>query len=92
MTRRRNAAAGLYGCAAAIQTFKWTPRLHEIAAPTFVLWGPTIPAPIRVENRMIAASVRRGEFLAIEGARHLPNVEDAERFNRIVIDWCNRHR
>jgi len=30
-------------------------------------------------------------FLAIEGARHLPNVEDAELFNRIVIDWCNKH-
>jgi pimeloyl-ACP methyl ester carboxylesterase len=41
---------------------------------------------------MIAATVQRGEFLAIEGARHLSNVEDADRFNRIVLDWCSRHR
>jgi pimeloyl-ACP methyl ester carboxylesterase len=43
------------------------------------------------ENGMIARTVQRGAFLAIEGARHLPNVEDAELFNRIVIDWCNKH-
>jgi len=43
------------------------------------------------ENRMIARTAQRGEFLAIEGARHLPHVDDAELFNRIVIDWCNKH-
>jgi 3-oxoadipate enol-lactonase len=83
---------GYIGCAGAIQTFKWTPRLHEISAPTFVLCGSDDPGANPEENRMIAATVQRGEYLAIEGARHLPNVEDAERFNRIVIDWCNRHR
>jgi len=83
---------GYIGCAAAIQTFKWTPRLPEISAPTLVLCGSDDPGANPEENRMIAAKVQRGEFLAIEGARHLPNVEDPERFNRIVIDWCNRHR
>ncbi len=83
---------GYIGCAAAICDFKWTPRLHEISAPTFVLCGADDPGADPEENRMIAKTVQRGEFLAIEGARHLPNVEDADRFNRIVIDWCNRHR
>jgi 3-oxoadipate enol-lactonase len=83
---------GYIGCAAAIQTFKWTPRLPEISAPTLVLCGSDDPGANPMENRMIAATVQRGEFLAIEGARHLPNVEDADRFNRIVLDWCSRHR
>jgi len=43
------------------------------------------------ESRLIARTVKRGAFLAIEGARHLPNVEDAELFSRIVIDWRNKH-
>jgi 3-oxoadipate enol-lactonase len=83
---------GYIGCAAAIQTFKWTPRLHEIVTPTLVLCGADDPGANPEENRMIAATVQRGEFMAIAGARHLPNVEDPDRFNRIVIDWCNRHR
>jgi 3-oxoadipate enol-lactonase len=83
---------GYIGCAAAIQTFKWTPRLHEISAPTFVLCGADDPGANPEENRMIAGAVQHGEFLAIEGARLLPNVEDANQFNRLVIDWCNRHR
>jgi hypothetical protein len=33
---------------------------------------------------MIAQTVQRGEYLAIEGARHLPNVEDPGPFNRIA--------
>jgi 3-oxoadipate enol-lactonase len=60
--------------------------------PTLVLCGSDDPGANPEENRMIAATVQRGEFLAIEGARHLPNVEDAGRFNKIVIDWCNRYR
>jgi len=83
---------GYIGCAAAIQTFKWTPRLHEISAPTFVLCGADDPGANPEENRMIAGAVQHGEFLAIAGARHLPNVEDADGFNRLVIDWCNQHR
>ena len=83
---------GYIGCAAAIQNFKWTPRLSEISAPTLVICGADDPGANPEENQMIANTVQRGEFLAIEGARHLPNVEDPTRFNRIVIDWCNRHR
>jgi 3-oxoadipate enol-lactonase len=83
---------GYIGCAAAIQNFRWTHRLPEICAPTLVLCGSDDPGASPEENRMISETVQRGEFIAIEGARHLPNVEDPGRFNRIVIDWCDRHR
>ena len=82
---------GYIGCAAAIQNFRWTHLLPEISAPTLVLCGSDDPGANPEENRMIAESVQRGEFIAIEGARHLPNVEDPGRFNRIVTDWCDRH-
>jgi 3-oxoadipate enol-lactonase len=82
---------GYIGCAAAIQNFKWTDQLAQIAAPTYVLCGADDPGANPDENRMIAATVQNGEFLAIPKARHLPNVEDPDRFNQIVIDWCRRH-
>jgi 3-oxoadipate enol-lactonase len=86
--RRGDPAAGLY------RLRRRDPRrsnghraCRRISAPTLVLCGSDDPGANPEENRMIAAKVQRGEFLAIEGARHLPNVEDPERFNRIVIDW-----
>ena len=82
---------GYIGCAAAIQNFKWTHRLKEVSAPTLVVCGSDDPGANPEENRMIAATVQRGEFLSIEGARHLPNVEDAALFNKLLIDWCKRH-
>ncbi len=82
---------GYIGCAAAIQNFKWTDQLSKIAAPTYVLCGEDDPGANPEENAMIARTVQRGEFLMIPKARHLPNIEDPEQFNRIVIDWCRKH-
>ena len=56
-----------------------------------VLCGSDDPGADPEDNHVIAVAVQRGEFMLIEGARHLPNLEDADRFNQIVIDWCNRH-
>jgi 3-oxoadipate enol-lactonase len=80
---------GYIGCAAAIQNFSWTDRLAEIAAPTLVLCGSDDPGSDPEENRQIAAAVQRGTYRAIEGAKHLPNVEDPVLFNQIVVDWLN---
>jgi 3-oxoadipate enol-lactonase len=92
---RRTVAAcspqGYIGCATAIMTFKWTDQLGKIANPTYVLCGEDDPGANPEENRMIARTVQRGEFLAIPKARHLPNIEDADNFNRLIIDWCRKH-
>lgn len=85
-------AQGYIGSSAGIMNFNWTQRLKEISAPTLVLCGSDDPGANPEENRMIAATVQRGEFLAIEGAKHLPNVEDPDLFNKIILDWCNKHR
>ena len=82
---------GYIGCAAAIQNFKWTDQLSKISAPTYVLCGEDDPGANPEENRMIAQTVQRGEFLAIPKARHLPNIEDPDGFNSLVINWCKRH-
>ena len=83
--------SGYIGCAAAIQNFKWTDQLSKIVAPTYVLCGEDDPGANPEETRMIAQTVQNGAFLAIPKARHLPNIEDPDGFNKIVIDWCKRH-
>ena len=83
--------SGYIGCAAAIQNFKWTDQLSKIVAPTYVLCGEDDPGANPEENRMIAQTVQNGAFLASPKARHLPNIEDPDGFNKIVIDWCKRH-
>lgn len=35
----------------------------------------------------IAALLPRGRYHAFADARHLPNVEDPDRFNRLLVDW-----
>jgi 3-oxoadipate enol-lactonase len=39
------------------------------------------------ENERLAALIPGGRFVPFAGARHLPNVEAPERFNRILLDW-----
>lgn len=82
---------GYIGCASALQNFDWMPRLGEIAAPTLVLCGSDDPGSDFGENEHIAKAVQNGKFLAVDGARHLPNVEAPALFNKILIEWCTRH-
>jgi 3-oxoadipate enol-lactonase len=81
---------GYVGCVGAISSFDWIPRLAEISARTLVICGSDDAGSDPDENRKIAARVQRGAFVAIEGARHLPNVEDPEIFNEVLVDWCAR--
>jgi 3-oxoadipate enol-lactonase len=82
---------GYASCTAAIQDFDWTPFQPDISAPTLVLCGSDDHGSEPGDNEKIARRVQHGEFREIAGARHLPNVEDAALFNRLLIDWCRRH-
>jgi len=38
----------------------------------------------------LASLIPGGRFTAFSGARHLPNVEHPDRFNRIPMEWLRR--
>jgi len=44
------------------------------------------------ENRHLAGLVPGGRYEEIANARHFPNVEHPEVFNRIMIGWLDAQR
>ena len=78
---------GYVGCAQALANFTYTDRLHEVAVPVLVSCGSEDPRATPEESRRIAALFKDGRYQEFTGARHVPNVEQPEAFNRVLADW-----
>jgi 3-oxoadipate enol-lactonase len=81
---------GYAGCAEAISDFSHVARLPALAIPALILCGEDDHAVPPAEGERIARLVPDGRFVAIPGARHLPNVEKPAVFNRLLLDWLSR--
>jgi 3-oxoadipate enol-lactonase len=55
--------------------------------PALVLCGEDDHAVPPAEGERIARLVPDGRFVMVEGARHLPNVEQPAVFNRVLLEW-----
>ena len=84
--------AGFLGCASAIQTFDYEARLPTIKSPTLVICGDEDPGTPPERNKLIASKIPGGRYEGIANARHLPNVERPEQFNRIMMGWLAANR
>jgi pimeloyl-ACP methyl ester carboxylesterase len=62
-------------------------RLHEIDVPTLVLKAEHDPPDMRRLSDVIAAGVVDAREVLIEGADHVVNVRQPERFDRTVIPF-----
>lgn len=85
-------ADGYCGCVEAIMRFSHVARLPSLAIPTLVLCGEDDHAVPPAEGQRIASLVPDGHFIAIAGARHLPNVEKPGDFNRVLLEWLTSQR
>lgn len=83
-------AEGYAGCAEAISDFSFVGRLPGLRVPALVLCGEHDHAVPPAEGERIARLVPDGRFVAVAGARHLPNVEKPEVFNRMLLEWLRR--
>jgi pimeloyl-ACP methyl ester carboxylesterase len=83
-------AAGYCGAVSALSKFDFTAELPFVRVPALVLYGEDDRATSHEENQRLASLIPGGRFVAFSGARHLPNVEDPERFNAILSDWLKR--
>jgi 3-oxoadipate enol-lactonase len=84
--------AGYLGCSAAIMNFDFTARLPALRLPTLVVCGADDPGTSPGENRRLAGLVPGGRYEEIAEARHFPNVERPEAFNRIMMGWLDAQR
>ncbi len=78
---------GYIGCAAALQNFNFLAELQNIAMPVLVICGENDPGANPDDSKLIASRVQQGVYREIPKAGHLPNIEQAELFNGIVLDW-----
>lgn len=78
--------ASLGGQSAALRE-RWWARAGEIRAPTLIVWARE-DAILPVGQAATAAGVLpRARLEIIEGAGHLSMIEQAERFNRLLLDF-----
>ena len=84
--------AGFLGCAAAIQNFDFLAQLPSLKVPMLVVCGAEDAGTPPAGNKRIAELVPGGRYEEIAQARHFPNVEHPDVFNRIMMGWLGKHR
>ena len=83
---------GFLGCAAAIRDFDYAAKIGAIRAPTLVVCGSNDPGTPPAANRQIAQTIPGAQYEEIANARHFPNVERADVFNKIMMGWLQSRR
>jgi 3-oxoadipate enol-lactonase len=78
---------GSVGCMSAIQNFDYLDKLATIRIPSLVICGDLDEGTPPDRNKLIASKIPGGKYEGIANARHLPNVERPEPFNRIMMGW-----
>jgi pimeloyl-ACP methyl ester carboxylesterase len=62
-------------------------RVHEIAVPALVIWGELdFPRVVR-HCEYLVAQLPRAQSWIVRDAAHLPNLEHADAFNRVLLDF-----
>jgi 3-oxoadipate enol-lactonase len=84
--------AGYLGCVAAIRNFDFVARLPGLRLPVLVVCGSDDAGTPPEGNRQIAALVPGARYEEIADARHFPNVEHPDTFNRIMMEWLSAQR
>lgn len=78
---------GYIGCASAIRRLNYLDRLGEINLPTLIIVGEDDPATPLSASEAIHGRIRNSKLVILPSARHLTNVEQAEAFNRHLMEF-----
>jgi 3-oxoadipate enol-lactonase len=87
---RTTPVAGYIGCCHAIADLNFTDRLTTIKTPTLVLVGDQDIGTPPTMAQEIAKAIPGARREIIPGAAHLSNIEQADIFNQLLIDFLNR--
>jgi 3-oxoadipate enol-lactonase len=66
--------------------------LPSLKLPLLVVCGSDDAGTPAADNRLLAGLVPGGRYEEIGDARHFPNVEHPDTFNRIMLGWLNAQR
>lgn len=83
-------AQGYAAAAEATSTVSHVARLTGLAVPALLLCGEDDQAVPPAEGERVARLLPDVRFHAIAGARRLPNVERADLFGPLLLEWVAR--
>ncbi len=84
---RATPSAGYIGSGLAIASLDTTARLAALRCPTLVIAGANDTGTPPAMGRKIAEHVPGARFELIDSASHLCNIEQADIFNRLLLDF-----
>lgn len=83
---------GYMGCAQAICNFNFTARLKAVKVPTLFACGTEDPGASPAATRHAATLVQAGSYAEFPNAKHLPNIENPDLFNQVLLGWIGSQR
>ncbi len=86
----RTSVDGYAGCAHAVQGLDVIDALDQVRARTLIVPGQFDVAFPEKTSRAMQQRIPNAELCLLEGAAHLGNVEQAHRFNEIILSFLNR--
>lgn len=78
---------GYVGCSEAIRRLDYLERLSEIKIPTHIIVGEDDPGTPVELSRAMHEKIPRSAMVVLPSAAHLSNVEQAEAFNRSLMEF-----
>jgi pimeloyl-ACP methyl ester carboxylesterase len=67
-------------------------RLDQIRVPTLLIVGERDVADIQAIVKLLAEEVKGARTEVIPGAAHMPNMEDPQRVNRLLVEFLGREK
>ena len=83
--------AGYIGCSEAIKGLNYLGRLCEIKIPTLIIVGEEDPGTPVAASEAMHKRIPDSKLVVLPAAAHLSNVEQADAFNRTVLDFLREH-
>lgn len=82
---------GYASCCDAIAGTDLTPRLGAITAPTRVIVGADDPVSPPAVGQVLVDHIRHADLVVVDGASHIANVAQPERFDAAVLEHLEKH-
>lgn len=81
---------GYMACAGAIRDMAQTTMLLKIKAPTLIIVGRDDPACTLAQATVLKRMIDGAQFVVLDDAAHLANIEQPVAFNRALRDFLDR--
>ncbi len=79
--------AGYIGCSEALKGLSYLDRLSEISLPTLIMVGEEDPGTPVEASEAIHERIGGSQLIILPAARHLSNIEQADAFNKALMDF-----